>query len=86
MTTENDNAAYDLYAEIGRYLTKFNMLEVNLRLIFERAVGSKFGPVLGHVQSISTRLDMVMTALKAFRTRRHGQARSQTWSVRFGQQ
>lgn len=65
MTTEDDKAAYDLYAEIGRYLTKFNMLEVNLRLIFERAVGSKFGPVLGHVQSISTRLDMVITALKA---------------------
>lgn len=65
MTSEDNRVAYDLYAEIGRYLTKFNMLEINMRVVFERIVGTKFGPVLGHVQSISTRLDMVVTALKA---------------------
>lgn len=65
MTKTEDKAVYDLYAQIGLYLTKFNMLEMNLRIAFNRSAGTKLGPLLGHVQSISTRLDMVMTALNS---------------------
>lgn len=65
MTNIQSKGAYDLYAEIGRFLTQFNVLELNLRMAFERAVGHKFGTVLGAVQTVSSRLNLTLAALKA---------------------